>query len=404
MIDLLGAACANVVVPDASPEAMSYYWSGNLLWFISQAWGFLIPILFLFTGFSGRLSKVSQKIGKKWFFAVAIYLAIYTILNQIIDLPLEYYAGFAREHAYGLSTQSLSGWIQNWTISTAIALIFSVAFIWIFFLLLKKSPRRWWIYGSVVGIAMTLFFSLIQPIWIDPLFNTYGPMKNKVLEGQILHLASKAGIENGRVYEVDKSKETKALNAYVIGIGKSNRIVLWDTTIDKLSTDQILFVMGHEMGHYVLHHIWWGLAFFSAMIFFVFFLTFKSVYFVLNKYHHRFGFSKVCDIAALPLFLLLINFFSLLTMPLQNYYSRTIEHNADIFGLEITKNNQAAGEAFVVLQEDNLANPRPGPLYTFWRCSHPPLADRVAFCNEYCPWAEGQPLKYGRFFDQTAKD
>jgi Zn-dependent protease with chaperone function len=402
MIELLGA-CANVIVPEASPEAMSYYNSGNLLWIVNQAWSFIVPLLFLFTGFSGRLGAFAQKVGKNWFLTVLTYLVVYVVLNQIFDLPLAYYAGFAREHAYGLSTQTFSGWVNNWLIGSAISLVFTLAFVWIFFLLLKKSPKKWWMYSSIVAVAIVFFLSFIQPVWIDPLFNKFGPMNNKELEGDILSLASRAGIEDGRVYEVDKSAETKTLNAYVVGFGKTNRIVLWDTTIARMSTNEILFVMGHEMGHYVLHHMWWGLAFFACVITAVLYLTSKSVGYLFRIYKKKFGFEHLYNIASLPLFILVINFFTFFTAPIDNYLSRTLEHNADTFGLEITRDNQAAGDAFVVLQQDNLANPRPGLLYKIWRCSHPPLAERVEFCNTYCPWAEGKPLKYGKFFEQAGK-
>ena len=402
MLDLLLTNCANVVVPEATEQAMSYYRGGNLLWLIAQAWTFLVPLLFLFTGFSGRLGKFATRKNRSWFLGVAIYLAVYVSLNTILDLPLDYYSGFMREHSYGLSTQELAGWVKNWGIGLILSLIFALSFVWIFYLLLKRSPRRWWIYSSITAIAITFFLSFIQPIWIDPLFNDFGPMKNKQLEEQILNLAARAGIQNGRVFEVNKSQETKTLNAYVVGFGQTNRIVLWDTTIERMTPDQILFVMGHEMGHYVLHHMWWGFAFFSAIITLVFYLTYKSVYYILKRYKSRFGFHDMANIASFPLLVLCLSFFLFLTGPLQNYFSRTIEHHADQFGLEITQNNQAAGEAFVVLQEDNLANPRPGLLYKTFRCSHPPLAERVAFCNTYCPWVDGQPLKYGRFFDQPS--
>jgi STE24 endopeptidase len=249
-----------------------------------------------------------------------------------------------------------------------------------------------------VSMGVMFFMMVVQPIWIDPLFNNFGPMQDKKLEAQILGLASKAGIEGGRVFEVDKSQDTKTLNAYVIGMGSTNRIVLWDTTIKRLTPEQILFVMGHEMGHYVLHHMWWGFAFFSLMSLIIFYLTYKIANFLLSRYHRRFGFNRLDQIASLPLFILIITILLFITSPIDNYFTRYIEHQADIFGLEITRNNQAAGEAFVVLQQENLANPRPGPLYNFFRSSHPPLADRVDFANHYCPWAENKPLKYSEHF------
>jgi len=281
-----------------------------------------------------------------------------------------------------------------------VGIVGAAAFVWIFYLLLKKSPRRWWFYGTLVSIAIVFLTSMIQPIWIDPLFNKFGPMKNKELEEQILALASKAGIQGGRVFEVDKSQETKTMNAYVVGFGATKRIVLWDTTIAAMTTDQILFVMGHEMGHYVLNHMWWGMAYYTALSFAIFYLTYRSAHFLMRKYRHRFGFNELSNIASWPLFLFLIGVFMLLTTPLSNWFSRHLEHEADRFGLEITQDNQAAAESFIVLQHKNLANPRPGPIYNFWRNTHPSIGDRIDFFNSYCPWKEQEPLKYGKYFQE----
>jgi len=403
MLNMLAdiAKCADVVVPEASEQAMRYYNSGNILWIVNQAWGVIVPLLFLLWGFTGKLSRFAEKCGKKWYFAIVIYLALFLSISQLLNFPLDYYRGFLRQHAYGLSTETLSHWFENYGKGFLVSLIIAAAFIWIFYLVLKKSPRRWWFYGTLVSIGLVFMTSMIQPIWIDPLFNKFGPMKDKKLEEQILALAAKAGIKGGRVYEVDKSQETKALNAYVIGFGSTKRIVLWDTTLKAMTPDQILFVVGHEMGHYVLHHMWWGMAYYSALSFVIFYLTYRSANFLVRKYHHRFGFNHLYNIASFPLFLVLIGIFMLIATPLSNWLSRQLEHEADRFGLEITQNNQAAGEAFIVLQHGNLANPRPGPIYNFWRSTHPPLGERVDFCNRYCPWKEHKPLKYGKYFQNN---
>lgn len=390
--------CAHVAIPEASEQALRFYKSGNILWIITQAWALIIPLLFLVTGVSGKLGKFASKWGKNWFFTLVVYLVLFIAIFQLLDLPLDFYASYIRLHDYGLSNQSFGRWFGNYGKSSLVSLIGAIAFVWIFYLLLKKSPKRWWFYSSLAAIVILFITMLVQPIWIDPLFNKFGPMQNKELEQEILHLAAKARIENGRIYEVDKSQDTTMLNAYVVGLGSSNRIVLWDTTLAKLSQDQLLFVMGHEMGHYVLHHIWWGLAYYGALSFLIFYLTYRSANALLHRYRKKFGFSHLYEIASLPLLLLLTGFFLLLSTPLSNFFSRTIEHHADEFGLEITQNNQAAGEAFVALQQQNLANPKPGPIYKFWRSTHPPLGERIDFCNSYCPWKQNRPLKYGRFF------
>lgn len=392
------AQCANVIVPEASEQAMRYYYSGNLLWAVQQAWAFIIPLLFLVTGFTGKLAVFSERRGKNWFFTIALYLLIFIIIYKLLSLPLDFYAGYTRQHDYGLSTQSAGRWLNSYGKEALISLIGAIAFVWIFYLLLKKSPRRWWFYSSLVSTGLFFIMMFVQPIWIEPLFNTFGPMKDKPLEKQILALAARAGIDHGRVFEVDKSQDTSMLNAYVTGFGKTGRIILWDTTIKQMKTDEILFVMGHEMGHYVLHHIWWLIGIFAALSLLVFYLTYLSANWLLQKFHRRWGFKHLYSIASLPLLLFLISIFEFLTTPLLNAVSRHMEHEADRFGLEITQDNQAAGEAFLVLQHGNLANPRPGLLYKIWRSSHPPLGERIDFCNSYCPWSEGKPMKYEHYF------
>jgi Zn-dependent protease with chaperone function len=165
-----------------------------------------------------------------------------------------------------------------------------------------------------------------------------------------------------------------------------------------MEREQILFVMGHEMGHYILHHIWWYLIYLSALSFLVFYLTYSASKYLLRRYKKQFGFNHLYEIASLPLLLFLMGLFLLLSTPLSNMISRCMEHEADRFGLEITQDNKAAGEAFLTLQRENLANPRPGLIYKIWRCTHPPLAERVEFCNTYCPWKNNESLKYRKYF------
>jgi Zn-dependent protease with chaperone function len=254
-----------VAVPEPSEKAMSYYRSGNVLWFVNLFWGLLIPALFLFTGFSARIRNWAQKFGRKWFFVIGIYFIIFSAINFVIDLPLSYYQGFVRQHAYDLSNQTFGKWFGDSLKALMVGCIIGVLFLWVPYLLLKKSPRRWWLYTGLLAVPFLFIGMLISPIWIDPLFNDFGPMKDKALEAKILALADKAGIEGSRVYEVNKSVDTKAVNAYVTGFINTKRIVLWDTIIAKLNEKELLFVMGHEMGHYVLGHVIKGILFFSAL-------------------------------------------------------------------------------------------------------------------------------------------
>ncbi len=387
-----------VAVPEMSEKAARYYASGNVLWFVNLVWGMLIPALFLFTGFSAKIRNWAQQLGRKWFFVIGLYFIIFSAINFIIDLPLSYYQGFVRQHAYDLSNQTFGKWFGDSLKALMVGIAGGVLFLWVPYLLLKKSPRRWWLYTGLLMVPFLFFVMLISPVWIDPLFNKFGLMNDKALEAKILALAEQSGIEGSRVYEVNKSVDTKAVNAYVTGFMNTKRIVLWDTIIAKLKEKELLFVMGHEMGHYVLGHVIKGILFFSLLIMVTLYAAYRTAGGLINKYKDRFGFDQLSDIASFPLIMLLVSIFTLIITPITLTFTRYQEHEADRFGLEITQSNHAAATAFVKLQQENLGNPRPGLLYKLWRASHPTLGDRIDFCNEYRPWEKGEVLKYGELF------
>ena len=392
------AASDFVAVPEPTPTALRYHRSGLVLWGVTIVWGLAIPAVFLFTGFSARIRTWAQAIGRKWFFVVGLYFAIFSVISFLIDLPLTYYQGFVRQHAYGLSNQTLGKWVGDSLIGLAVGLVIGFLFLWVPYLLLKRSPRRWWLYTGLLMIPFLVLMILVQPVWIDPLFNKFGPMKNKALEANILALAERSGIEGGRVYEVAKSEDTKVLNAYVTGFGNTKRIVLWDTTIAKLDEQELLFVMGHEMGHYVLGHVWKSILFFAAVIMATLFAIHQTAGWLIGRYQHRFGFSELSDVASLPLILLLFSAYLFVITPGVMAFTRFNEHESDRFGLEILQNNHTAATAFVKLQTENLGVPRPHWLVRLWQASHPTLGERIDFCNAYRPWARGEPLTYGHLF------
>jgi len=389
---------ARVPVPEPSEKALSYYRSGNVLWVINTVWGLLVPAAFLFTGFSARIRDFAQRLGRKWFFTVALYFIIYLVINFVINLPLSWYEDFVREHAYGLSNQTFGKWLGDALKGLLVGALIGSLVIWVPYLLLSYSPRRWWLYTGLLSLPFMILMMLILPIWIAPLFNKFGPMKDQALEAKILALAERAGIAGSRVFEVDMSTDTKKVNAYVAGLGNTKRIVLWDTLLAKLDESEVLFVMGHEMGHYVLGHIWQGILIGSVFVTGLLYAIHRTAGWLIDRYKARFGFDRLADIASLPLIILLFSLAGLITGPLGLAYSRHCEHQADRFGLEITQNNHAAASAFAKLQIENLGVPRPGLLYKTWRASHPPVGERIDFANEYRPWEKNQPLVYGKYF------
>jgi Zn-dependent protease with chaperone function len=390
-----------VAVPEPSAQAISYHRTGDILWLVYMAWGLAVPALLLFTGCSARIRGVAQRIGRNWFFTIELYLVSFFVLWYALRLPLDFYAGYLRQHAYDLSNQTLGKWFYDWALSRSLVVLVACLVVWLPYLLLRKSPKRWWLYTGAAILPILFAGMLILPIWIAPLFNDFGPMKDKGLEAKVLALASRAGIDGGRVYEENKSVDTKEENAYVAGLGDTKRIVLWDTLLAKAPEREILFTVGHEMGHYVLGHVVQGMLVAWLLVLIGLFAIARSAEFMVRRFGERFGFAQLSDVASFPLLLLLANFFALFIVPVGLAYSRHIEHEADRFGLEITRDNHAAAMSFVRVANDNLGMPRHSWFYTVWRGSHPSIAERIEFCNQYRPWETDQPLKYENLFRRS---
>jgi STE24 endopeptidase len=385
---------APVDVPRPTEKALRYYESGMRLWVLTEVWALLLPGLIAFSGLSARLRDLARRLGRWWFPTVGLYVVLYLALVFLIDLPLAYYLGFVRQHAYGLSNQTLAKWSTDALLRLGVEMVVGFALAWVPYLLIARSPRRWWVYTTLLFVPFLFVSVLVKPIWIDPLFNRFGPMKNKVLEQSILDLASRAGIEGSRVFEVNKSVDTKAVNAYVTGVFNTKRIVLWDTLIARLDEKELLVVMAHEMGHYVLGHVTRSILLSSLVIL-------AGLYFVnvvgrrlIARYSHLLGFDSLADIASVPLVLMLIQLSSLVLTPVAFAYSRFQEHEADRFALDLTHANHSGAMAFVKLQEENLSNPRPGLVYKIFRATHPSIGDRIDFCNSYHPSASRDDSRF----------
>jgi Zn-dependent protease with chaperone function len=375
-----------VTVPEASEQALRYFRSGNVIWVIDVLLGFALPALLLFTGWSARLRTLASGLtGGRFYPTLVVYLVLVVVLLTLVQLPLTVYVGYVREHAYGLSTQKLSKFAADQLKGLAVGLIVGALIIWVPYLLLARSPTRWWLWTGALALPFFALVLLITPVYIAPLFNKFGPMKDKALEAQVLAVAAQAGVEGARVFEVNKSVDTEKVNAYVTGVGQTKRIVLWDTLLARLTPDQTRFVVGHELGHYVLGHVWlnimvsWGLTFLGL------YGAHRAAGFLLARFGDRFGFTTLADPASLPLLMLLLSVFSFVIGPATLALSRHHEQAADRFGLDLTRDNEAAATAFVALQKQNLAVPRPGLLYKIFRASHPPIGERVDFINAYQP-------------------
>lgn len=388
------AAQGPVAVPRPTPMAIRYHRSGTVLWAVAFAWSLLLPAGMLFTGFSAKMRDLARRTGRKWFLAVAIYGILFTFITWGVSLPLEYYSGFVRQHEYGLSHQLFSKWRNDQLIGLALGMLAMAATLWIPYLMLRRSPRRWWLYSSLAFVPLLVFVVAVQPVFVDPLFNQFGRVSDPTLERDVLALAERAGIEGGRVYEVKKSVDTDMVNAYVNGLGATKRIVIWDTLPRKLNRAEVLFVMGHEMGHYVLGHMWMLLVLGSLLILVSFYAIHRTAGWVIARFHRRMGFTELSDVASLPLLILIANLAGFVVTPAVYAFTRWAEHEADRYGLELTRDNHAAATSFVKLQTTSLSVPYPDAFYRIWRASHPVLGERIEFANEYRPWETGGAMRY----------
>jgi STE24 endopeptidase len=393
------AGTAEIAVPEPTALAVRYHRSGNLLWAGATALDLLLPAALLFTGLSARIRSFVSRIARgRRFATVALYGAAYVLIQALVFLPLSWYAGFVRQHAYGLSTETASEWLGDWARAIGLSALVAALLLWIPYRLLRAAPRRWWLWTGLLTAPLTVLAMIVVPVYIAPLFDRYGRMRDPVLEKRIEELAARAGIPDSRIYEVRKSDETRQVNAFVTGFAGTKRIVLWDTLVDRLQPDEVLAVVGHEIGHYVLRHTLTIILSATLLATLSLYTVHRVAGWLIARHRRRFGFDRLEDVASLPLLALVGGIVMLAAAPAALALSRWQEREADRFALEITRDNSAAARAFVQVQQDNLAVPRTGLLYRLWRGSHPDLADRIEFANRYAPWSQGRPLRYGDRF------
>jgi Zn-dependent protease with chaperone function len=268
----------------------------------------------------------------------------------------------------------------------AIGLALAAGTVWVPYLLFRRSPRRWWLWTALAALPVILTLQLVAPLWIEPRFNRFGPMHDRALEARVRALAARAGLVHVAVFEVDKSADTHALNAYVSGLGGTERVVLWDTLLERLDEPAVLAVTAHELGHYVLGHAWLGALLAATTLLAGLYGVHRTADAALARWGRRAGVTELADPAALPLLLTLGGAALLVLQPLALAASRRLEHAADRYALELTHDNVALARAFVALQADNLDDPWPPAWVVLLRYSHPPLGARITFANHYRPW------------------
>jgi Zn-dependent protease with chaperone function len=350
----------------------------DALYFVDIVYSVALYLLLLATLASAKMRNLAERTRVP----ALVYVTILTVALFVLEMPLDFYSSYVVPHQFDLTNQSLASWLGDRGKALLVDVIIS-AIVGTLVLVIIKRVRRWWLLAWIGSIPLILIAVLITPLVIEPLFNKFEPLRDPVLRRDLLAEASRAGIAGGRVYQVDKSKQTKTMNAYVTGIGPTARIVMWDTLLAKLDHDEVLAVMGHEMGHYVLKHLWKGIAFYVALSFFVFWIGQALYERGVARWGSRWGVRDARDPAALPWLLVLWLLLSFVISPVTSGFSRHIEHQADIFSLDLTHLNEPMASAFVKFAEDSKEDPRPPRFIEWWMYSHPSLGRRIDFVLGY---------------------
>ena len=393
---------AYTLPPNQLAKSTEIYHFYNTLFFVRTAWGMLVLLLILQFGIAARMRDFAVKLRDNPWSQGPIFMLQLLLLITLLNLPLGM-LGHHESVKYGFSVQHWGSRLADQAKTFVLAWGVGSMFVMLLHLLIRKFPRRWWLWLWFPTMAFILFGTYLSPLVIDPMYNKFQPLSqaNPALVAQIEQVARHGGIDipPERMFLMKASVKTTGLNAYVTGFGSSKRLVVWDTLLGKATSDEISLIAGHEMGHYVLGHILRGVLMSFAGILLAFFVGFHLFQFLLKRFGVRWRIPSQEDWAAVVVMYMVLVVLSFFAEPIGNAFSRSMEHDADVFGQEvvhgIVADPQATGEAsFQLLGENQFVEPNPSAFVEFWTDSHPSIPFRAAFAKHYDPWEPGAEPKY----------
>ena len=388
--------------PDKLAKAEALYKTRTVIYLGVMVFGIVVLWVLLKLRVAPMFRDLAERASKNSFVQTLIFVPLLTLLIAVIALPIDIY----QHHislSYGLSVQGWGSWIGDWFKAEGVSLVVLVPTVFALFWIIRRSPQRWWFYFWLLTLPFLVLLIFVAPVILDPMFNTFEPLEKTqpLLVSEIEKVTQRGGlsIPRDRMFEMQASAKVTTYNAYVTGIGATKRVVVWDNTSRDLTVPETLFVFGHEMGHYVLNHIYKGLAFFAATSLFGFWLGRRIVLALLAHWGEAWHIRGINDLAALPVLMLALSLLTFAGEPIANTFSRHIEHQADIYGLEVThglfpNNAEVAASSFQKLGEKSYDYPTPSPLLVFWSYGHPTIADRIRFSLQYDPWDMPSGPKY----------
>ncbi len=387
--------------PDELAKAISISRIRNILDIAGSIWGIVFIWLLLaargWAGLEGWAQKVS---GKPWVQGL-VFFAAFFVITTLASVPLDW-IGQHFQRSYGISVQGWGSWLGDEGKGLAVTLVFGVPILLLFNWIVKRWPRRYWFGIWVVTLPILVLVIFVAPL-IAPIFDKFEPLEktNPELVQQLEKVVARTGtnIPPDRMYLIKASLKTNGLNAYVSGIGATKRIVVWDTTAGCVPNDEVLFIFGHESGHFVLHHIPKELAGDALGLFFVYWGCAAFAAWMVRCAGTRWGTTELSSRTGFVVLLFAISIASFLLEPVSNAFSRYFEHQADIYGLEaihgiVPDPQKTAVAAFNDLGRAWLEDPNPNPFIEFWLYSHPSVEQRANFALHYDPWANGGNGKY----------
>lgn len=332
---------------------------------------------FLLAGGTRWLARLVQRFHGRWILALGAVVGIVAVTQAILFFPLNYYGGFVFPHQYGLSNQTAAAWLRDELVGFGVTLLMTLPVVVLFYALLRRAPRTWWVWVGVASAPVLVFVMLIQPVYIDPLFNTFTPLKDAQLREEILTLAHAHGVAAHDVFQIDASRQSNMLNAYVTGVGPTQRIVLYDTLLRTCTPEEVMEVMAHEIGHYVHGHILQGILLGVLGTLVMAFTLYHLFHAIVKRYGDALGVHEVANPAGYPLLLALVFGLSFVAQPIGNALSRHMEREADRFALQAYPHPEAGISVYYKFIRHDLADPTPPRWAQLLFGTHPTLEERI---------------------------
>ncbi len=347
------------------------YWM--ILW--DFLYGAAIALLLLNLRWSARMRDLAERVTRFKPVHTFVYWLQYLILTSILVFPLTVYENYFREHKYGLATQTFGPWMGDQLKWLGLGLVLGGVAVMLLFGVVRRLPRTWWIWGAVVATLFLIFIMLIGPVYIWPIFNKVTRLDDPKIVEPILSMARANGIPAKDVYEIDDSRQTTKISANVSGFANTMRITLNDNLLRRGSPEEIQAVMGHEMGHYVMHHIYNGIMFDLIEMVLMFAYLYYGLGWALKRWGEKWKIRGVGDTAVVPLVVLLASIFSFVFTPIDNTATRMQEIEADMYGLNASRQPDGEAQADIHLGEYRKMNP--GPIEEFIFFDHPSGRNRI---------------------------